>query len=202
MHFVRLAGCSVGKAGSSTSLEGTFPILKTGREAWLCHTYDGRPFWCDTDFHFKEWWSFDKLLSDTWENHLCLTGGEPLIHMEKLVPFIDESLEKGVTVHIETSGTIDLLQPQPPGLWISVSPKQGCTKNMIMKADEIKLLVDGEFNLQKVPLEIYAHPMVWVQPVNDEFMVRRDNYDRCMEILRQMPRWRLSVQLHKFLNIR
>lgn len=201
MHFIRLAGCSVGQAATGTEV---FPMLKTQNEAWMCHTYDGRPFFCDTDFGFHHWANFAELLDDTWEEHVCITGGEPLIHKDKLAQFIEEAHDRGIMVHIETSGTIDWRADLVINklVWISVSPKQDVLPEMIDAADEIKLLVDEKFDISYIPREVLHHPLVYIQPINDELMVRKDNFERCMMILRIHPEWHLSVQTHKLLNLR
>lgn len=203
MRFIRLAGCSVGEAPQSLAddVETPLPILKTGNAAWLCHTYDGRSFFCDTDFKFREWMNFGNLLDDTWQSHVCLTGGEPLMHGEKLQRFIAEAIERDIQVHVETSGTIDLYLPSPD-VWVSMSPKLAYLNSMVRRADEIKLLVGDDFDIGLVPVSIRAHPLVYVQPINDEMMVRKDNFDRCMGVLRIMPSWHMSVQTHKLLGLR
>lgn len=206
MHFIRLAGCSVGQppAQLAPTQDSVLPILKTGVPSWLCRTYDGRPFWCDTDFKFREWLNFANLLDDTWENHICVTGGEPLIHLEKLERFMDEAIQRGIQVHIETSGTIMLdWQERYNGLlWVSVSPKQGYLPEMIGIADEIKLLVDDKFVLEDLPAGLRTHENVFIQPINDEMTFRKENLDLCYKILRAMPNWRLSIQTHKALGLR
>lgn len=203
MHFIRLAGCSVGISPSTLIRDApssVLPILKTGSMAWLCHTYDNRTFWCDTDFNLREWIDVESLLDDTWERHICLTGGEPLLHKDRFDDFFFWCDLRGIHVHIETSGTIQLTKPD--NVWISVSPKLNVLDDMIVEADEIKLLVDDQFDIYKLPTSILEHHQVFVQPINDENMVRRDNYELCMKVLRQRPDWHLSVQLHKFLNVR
>lgn len=199
MHFIRLAGCSVGDPPSTGDPANPFPILKTGEQAWKCHTYDGRAFFCDTDFKFNHWGNFAQLLDDTWEEHICLTGGEPLIHMEKLEQFIVEAQQRDIQIHIETSGTIlwDM-----PNVWISVSPKLDVLDAMINTADEIKILIDEAFDPATLSAEVLHHPLVYVQPINDEMMVRRDNFERCMKLLRMYPGWHLSSQSHKFWGLR
>lgn len=200
MHFIRLAGCSVGQPPSSGEfVTETIPILKTGNPAWLCHTHDGRPFWCDTDFKFRAWGNFANLLDETWEQHICITGGEPLLHTEKLERFIEEAQARDIKVHVETSGTIEWGMV---GVWISVSPKLDALDEMIQAADEIKLLVDDKFDLATLPLSIRNHPLVYIQPINNEMTLRNDNFDLCMFFLRTMPHWHMSVQMHKLVGLR
>lgn len=197
MYFVRTAGCSVGKLVHE-SWE-TKPILKTGAEAWRCHTYDGRPFWCDTDFNKHSMKSVDQIIKDTWERHICITGGEPLIHKKEVTDLIRCASACGIQCHLETSGTIEFWRPE---VWLTVSPKKGVLDIMLRRADEIKLLVDENFDVAKLPDAVFHHPLVYIQPINGESQVDPYNLDRCLVLLRQQPSWRLSVQLHKIFNWR
>jgi 7-carboxy-7-deazaguanine synthase len=204
MHFIRLAGCTVGKSLSNPSARAEvgnaeFPLLKTGAPSWLCHTYDGRRFWCDTDFGLKERIPLKDLLDDTWEKHICLTGGEPLAHIPLVIDIITQADRKHIQVHLETSGTIDFSHPK---VWLTVAPKFGCLESMIRRADEIKILVDADFRLDTLPYGVHHHPLVWLQPVNNELSVDNDNLYRCINLLSTVPKWRLSVQLHKIFNWR
>lgn len=198
MLFVRLAGCNIGRHPETVTWEigkdRDFPILKTGYPAYICHTYDGRPFYCDTDFHHGDPWTIEDILKECWEQHICITGGEPFLHKDKINAFVDNAIMAGIEVHIETSGTLDW----DPGLaWITCSPKQNYLDSMIKRADEIKLLVDKDFDLFKVPDCINDHPRVYIQPVNDELFINLDNLKLCKEVFYARPNWRLSVQLHK-----
>lgn len=203
MHFIRLAGCSVGKPQQTlTQGPGDFPILKTGKPAWLCHTYDNRPFWCDTDFNKYKEMSIEDILSETYEEHICLTGGEPLIH--DLLPIINVFRSQG-TIHVETSGTIHpewLNYRTLRNPWITVSPKKDVLASVVECAAELKLLVDGSFDIGKVPLFILKHPEVYVQPINEELKINRDNLQLCLDLLRENPTWKLSVQMHKLIGVR
>ena len=124
----------------------------------------------------------------------------PRYSPEKVERFIEEADERDIMIHIETSGTIEFFRSDL--IWMSVSPKHGVFETMIIEADEIKLLVDEHFDLAKIPPMIVEHPMVFVQPINDELMVSRANFERCMEILRIKPEWHLSIQQHKLLGLR
>ena len=206
MHFIRTAGCNVGRLPVNTpEHHSDFPILKTGHAAFRCATYDGRGFWCDTDFHKGIHTMVDELIEETWEEHICLTGGEPLLHQDlpSFARLLELAFVRDLRVHIETSGTIGLradhLARNP---WICISPKKGCLPSMLRIADEIKLLVDDHFDARDVPQEILLHPNVFIQPVNQEMSVDPANLELCNEVLRKFPSWRLSVQLHKFLGVR
>jgi 7-carboxy-7-deazaguanine synthase len=209
MLFIRLAGCSVGKpqAGlpyldqDDAHRLSELKVLKAGAKAWLCHTYDGRPFWCDTDFNKKLDATPEWLLSDCWEKHICLTGGEPLMHIDKLQGLVELAHSQGKMIHIETSGTIDWIPPFDQ-FWLTIAPKVGYVVGMIERADEIKLLVDKDFKSSLIPLCIQKHKNVYLQPVNFELEVDRENLELCLGMFKLFPGWKLSVQLHKFLNVR
>ena len=207
MHFVRMAGCSVGRPGSlrpelTAVREGFFgvgatPTLSTGRAAWLCHRWDGTPFWCDTDFNKAEEVELDELLNETWENHICLTGGEPLMHAEAVTNLFIGCLKRGIKLHIETSETI----PIPQASWVTVSPKQGWLSETIERANELKLLVD-ENTSDLFPPEFLAHNRVYLSPINSVDKLNQASLARCLYLLKRRPNWKLSVQLHKYLGVR
>lgn len=203
MHFIRTSGCNVGRHPDTIPWEinqdRNFPILKTGRTAYVCHTHDGRQFWCDTDFQHGVPTSVRELLDNTWEKHICFTGGEPLLHKVVLDQLIDEANNRGIYIHVETSGTIDW---EGAMCWVTVCPKRRYSSLMIQLADEVKLLVDKDFRLEDVTADIKEHDNVWVQPVNNEMTVNMDNFKRCMEVLRVRPDWKLSSQFHKLVGLR
>lgn len=208
MHFVRLAGCNVGRHPSQVEWEigkdRNFPILKTGHPAYVCHTYDNRPFWCDTDFQTSTVVSVLNILNDTWERHLCITGGEPALHMATIMHMVNlidtGDPDTDLKIHLETSGTVSL-DPEFKG-WITCSPKQGFLPATVRDADEVKVLVGKDFDFAKVPSCILNHRLVFIQPVNLETSLDLDNLKLCMDILHIMPHWRLSAQLHKLLGWR
>jgi organic radical activating enzyme len=194
MRFVRLAGCSVGLYQKARA-----PNLLTGKQAWECHTHDGRAFWCDTDFNKRYIRTPEDLLHAITETHLCITGGEPLIH--NLEPLINAAVDRSIHVHIETSGTIELPSIWKR-IWYTVSPKLGVLESVVKRADEIKLLVDEHFNLLKIPWFIEQHELVYLQPINGEREINQENVKRCLRILETYPNWRLSLQIQKVIGVR
>ena len=212
MKFIRFAGCNVGKvvtrAGDKVDTSGheaIHPLVGIGleekRPAWQCHTYDNRPFWCDTDFHKYEELDEEQLLHDVWEGRIVLTGGEPLIHLEKLGPLLELARKRDLKVHIETSGTIDWRGHFNPGSWFAVAPKANYIPELFYAANEIKLLVDKNFDLDTVPEEIFNHKRVYLMPINGVKEHNKRNVELCMEIQKEHPKWTLCAQLHKFLGV-
>lgn len=213
MFFVRFAGCNVGRVGFKNmpvrSSKNPLSIV----EGTTCTTYDGRQFGCDTDYAKYEQLDLDdseaveKFFSQVWEKRLVLTGGEPLFQLEAFQRMIQECQIRRITPHVETSGTILLHIPEEQA-WIACSPKAGYKEEMLLRANEIKLLVGKDFNFDTVPKVCFDHPLVFVCPINDgatdSYFGKHDqaNLDRCMQLIREVPSWRVGVQLHKLLGVR
>ena len=130
MAFIRFCGCSVGKT--------------------ICQH-------CDTDFDTPMPWrgggEFTALELRKWVGeyeHVCLTGGEPLDTCNDTF-FMQWRAAVGSCVthfHIETSGTkpFERLREQSLGVfssWVCVSPKPGFLEDVVMAADEVKVIVPG-----------------------------------------------------------
>lgn len=177
----------------------------------MCTLYDGRTFACDTDYRVHTRLTVREIMNQVPPemDHICITGGEPFIH--DLVPLVQAIERHGAVAHVETSGSKPMAKAFPvdpdgsPSLWsedvwITVSPKLGILTEMVKRANEIKLLVDENFSVDRVPQEIINHPLVYIQPVNGEWTVDGKNLKRVMELQKLFPKWRVSVQLHKVLS--
>lgn len=214
MAFIRLAGCSVGKGFPRERYlpgDDQLPIYTE-----MCTTWDGRTFACDTDYRVKVRRKVSEIISEIPSDvqHVCITGGEPFIH--NLVPLCYQLFLQGKKIHIETSGTIPIEKAFPNGsdhqdeapshwlledglIWITVSPKLGVLPEVLVDADEVKLLVDEKFD-ERFILPFGEKTQVFIQPINDEWKIRPDNLKRCMELQKSHPNWRISLQLHKILS--
>lgn len=217
MHFIRFSGCSVGKKLSDPERESFIALenpshdyngakLPVYREK--CTLYDGREFLCDTNFQTARVMTAEELVAEIPERvkRICLTGGEPLDRdLNELFQLLDD--EKHF-LHIETSGTVDIKKSIPGFLmtdgwvWLTVSPKSNVRRDMIDIANEIKLLVDASFDIDRVPTGVLAHQLVWVQPVNYEWDVNQENVQRCLKLIERFPNWRMSMQAHKIWKVR
>lgn len=189
MTFVRLAGCSVGKRFPKVYYDA-LPVYTE-----QCTLYDGRNFACDTDYRVKERLPVDDIISRIEAPHVCISGGEPLIH--DLAPLVLAIQASGRHVHLETSGTIEW---NMSGVWVTVSPKHRCLETMISRANEIKLLIDRDFDDMKVPIGCITHPLVYIHPVNYEHEVNGENLRLCLEWQKKYPNWRIGLQLHKAMS--
>jgi organic radical activating enzyme len=135
--------------------------------------------------------------------------------MHDLEPFIaacyDISLDGPLErINVETSGTIPLGKVVAPlenyGVphWITVSPKKGCLEESLLHADELKVVIEPKsFNNEQFK-EVYGNYLdkTFIQPVNYELNVNMDNLNFCLDLQKQYPQVRISVQAHKFWGVR
>jgi organic radical activating enzyme len=215
MTFVRLAGCTVGKMvgqGRTGDFE-LLPILPTGRKASQCTTFDGRTFPCDTDYSLTAQLSVEKIISliPNHIKHICITGGEPLMHAERLKPLVSTLILDGLQVHFETSGTID----PPVGwkttrhIWWACSPKANYLPFFIQRiADEIRVMVDQDIMIEdiaKLLNGVKSSTHIYFAPLS-----RQDNVmefdplsmQNAMKLVENFPGSRISIQMHKVLGVR
>jgi organic radical activating enzyme len=182
MRFIRLTGCHVG--GSD------------GR----CQLLDGRSFACDTDYRSKMTLTVEELTSRVECEHVCITGGEPLDH--RLEPLLAALKKEKHFIHLETGGSIEA----PSGIdWITVSPKRGCLDTMLKRANEIKILVGPNFDIDfwKKKLSVTeSRILVYLQAISDHDELVRENIDRVCELCLENPGFRAGMQLHKLLHVR
>lgn len=217
MTFVRLAGCTVGKRYPKEMYEERIEGVETSPGSVQrrvqnplpmytekCTLFDGREFPCDTDYRKHEKLTVAQILErvpgDV--NRVCITGGEPLMHdLSSLLRAV--MFGKAWFAHLETSGTI---QPtymgliRDPNCWLTVSPKLGVIDLMVEVADEVKILVDENFNWATLSMHMKNHRKLYLQPVNGENTVNGENLKRVMELQKEHPHARVSVQLHKVLE--
>lgn len=206
MTFVRLAGCTVGKPFTEqerAKVSGTLHMYQEKCTAW-----NGRSFPCDTNYKMSKKMTVDEIIGETKDvPHVCITGGEPLMH--NLMPLVQKIVSTGKMVHVETSGTKSIKQLRygnsSKNVWVTVSPKLNYISETLDDCHEIKVLIDEDFNI-KTFIDHFAHYFnsgkLWIQPVNDEFTVRMDNLKRCLELQLKYPNIMISDQAHKFWNVR
>ncbi|HEX8233034.1 MAG TPA: 7-carboxy-7-deazaguanine synthase [Caulobacteraceae bacterium] len=120
------------------------------------------------------------------------TGGEPLLQLDSAL--IGAFHARGFEVAVETNGTL----PAPPGLdWICVSPK-GAQPLVQTSGQELKLV----FPQSEAPPERFEHlafERFYLQPMDGPD--RQANTDAAATYCLAHPRWRLSVQTHKYIGL-
>ena len=173
-YFIRVGGCDVG-----------------------CH-------WCDV----KESWNPEKhpptavpaIVENAakYSKTIVVTGGEPLTW--NMNPLTTGLKEKGMQVHIETSGAYPLSGNWD---WICLSPKKlkMPLPEVYDAAHELKVIVYNmnDFAFAKAEAEkVTATCKLYLQP---EWSVREKMIPHITEFVMNNPEWHVSLQTHKYLNI-
>lgn len=124
--------------------------------------------------------------------YVVFTGGEPLLQLDKAL--IDAMHARGFEIAIETNGTLAV----PQGVdWVCVSPKAG-SDLAVAKGDELKVVVP-QSGQNLADYESLAFTHFYVQPMDGEN--REQNVKIAIETCLQNPKWKLSLQTHKYLLI-
>ena len=128
---------------------------------------------------------------------VVVTGGEPT--EQDLPGLINVLKSAGHIVHIETNGAHD--SDVSKADFVCVSPKKTVSKEMLKKADVIKLVIGPKTALQDVE-KYYNYEndktTLYLQPLDN----LQENIDLCVKLVKQHPTARLSVQLHKLINVK
>lgn len=126
--------------------------------------------------------------------YVVCTGGEPLLQLDTAV--IEALHLAGFEVGVESNGTI----PAPAGIdWLCISPKgnAGLLQNA---GNELKLVYPQvEKCAQPEHFEDLDFEHHFLQPLDGP--ARDENTRLTIEFCKQNPRWRLSLQTHKYLGI-
>ena len=159
---------------------------------------------CDTKHQTGEMMSLQEIVDEVNKYPIAplvvLTGGEPSLFINE--PFVAKLKQKtGKRIAIETNGT----RPLPNNLdWMTLSPKSsfegGDAELCVLKrCDELKVVYLGQDLEQYDGIEAKHR---FLQPCfcEDETQ-RKANMKACVEAVMQNPGWRLSLQVHRVLNI-
>lgn len=185
--FCRFAGCNLWSGH-----EGH-------RQGAIC------PF-CDTDFvgtdgsgggTFETPARLAAAVADAWGGEgghrlVVCTGGEPLLQLDD--DAVAALKAAGFEVAIETNGTLE----PPHGIdWICVSPKANAPLRL-QRGHELKLVFPQE-GLRPEALEHLEFGDFFLQPLDGP--EREENTRLAVAYCLSNPRWRLSVQTHKYIGI-
>ena len=120
------------------------------------------------------------------------TGGEPLLQLDAA---LIESLHRAqFEIAVETNGTL----AAPPGIdWICMSPKSSA-EIVLRSGDELKLVYPQEEN-EPQQFEGLSFDHLFLQPMDGP--KRQENTQLAIHYCMEHPRWRLSLQTHKYLGI-
>jgi organic radical activating enzyme len=128
-------------------------------------------------------------------SHIIITGGEPSLY--DLREFISALQDRDYFVSVESNGY--KFKHINNADWITYSPKDWDNINMKYPS-EYKFIINKESNIQKI-LELDIDEPIYIQPQNDMDIINKENLNFCIDLVKQYPYLRLSVQLHKFLGV-
>lgn len=173
--FIRLAGCDVGCV------------------------------WCDV----KESWELNDhplLTLDFLESEVVtsgtdfvvITGGEPAMY--DLTSLIERLKKHSIEVAIETSGTYPLKGKLD---WYCFSPKKfkNPVEEAYSKAKELKIIINHPSDFEwaeQHALKLDKNCKLYLQP---EWSKQERFLPMIIEYVKNNPKWRISLQTHKFMNI-
>jgi len=173
-YFVRIGGCDVG-----------------------CHWCDVKESW-NADLHPPT--TIEKIVKDAtnYSKTIVVTGGEPL--MWNMNPLTDLLKTKNLQTHIETSGAYTLTGTWD---WICLSPKKLKlpTKEIYKKADELKVIVYNKSDFkfaEEQAVKVNKDCILYLQP---EWSRRDKVIPLIVDYVMENPKWKVSLQTHKYLNI-
>ena len=159
---------------------------------------------CDTQHQEGQMMSVQEIVEEVNKYPLAplvvLTGGEPSLFIDET--FVAELKRKtGKKIAIETNGT----RPLPNNLdWVTLSPKSAFEGGdlepcVLTYCDELKVIYLGQDLTQYDGIEAKHR---FLQPCFCENETQRKaNMKACVDAVMQNPGWRLSLQIHRVLNI-
>ncbi|MDA7570950.1 7-carboxy-7-deazaguanine synthase QueE [Flavobacteriaceae bacterium] len=173
-YFIRIGGCDVG-----------------------CH-------WCDV----KESWNaalhppthIDQIVrgAKQYSDTVVVTGGEPL--MWPMEPLTNLLHSKEINIHIETSGAYPLSGNWD---WFCLSPKKNKLpiKEAYERADELKMIIYNKDDIrfaEEQASKVGSGCKLFLQP---EWSKRDVIMPLLVDYVLDNPKWKVSLQTHKYLNI-
>lgn len=133
--------------------------------------------------------------------HVVITGGEPTMQLtERLTTLLHQA---GYYIQIETNGSLPLPEGCEPD-WVTCSPKSLPIK--IQRIDELKALFDGKEPLlndhDTITAMMPSIKELRLQPIdrgNEE--LNENTLKETINYILRNPKWKLSLQTHKIINI-
>ena len=173
-YFIRIGGCDVG-----------------------CH-------WCDV----KESWNaeshppthIEQIVANAtkYSKTIVITGGEPL--MWDMSALTNALKSEKLSVHIETSGAYKISGTWD---WICLSPKKNKlpTQTVYDQAHELKVIIHNKHDFifaQEQADKVNKNAILFLQP---EWSKKDEMTLLIVDYVMNNPKWRISLQTHKILNI-
>jgi len=173
-YFIRVGGCDVG-----------------------CHWCDVKESW-NADLHPPTLADIIVVNAKKYSNTVVITGGEPLMWS---MDYLTNTLQSnGLKTHIETSGAYSFSGTWD---WFCLSPKR--TKlpleEVYKEADELKMIIHNKSDFQfaeEQAAKVSDNCELFLQP---EWSKKEKMTEQIVEYVMKNPKWKISLQTHKYLNI-
>ncbi len=174
-YFLRIGGCDVG-----------------------CSWCDVKESWNASLWPLTESDEIVRRVLDCPAKSVVITGGEPLMY--NLDYLCAELKKNGFQIFLETSGSHPLTGKWD---WICLSPKKFSPPlpEIYTKADEYKVIIqsEGDFEwAEKNTGRLRTDCVLFLQP---EWSVRDIIMEPVIEYVKANPKWRISLQSHKYMRI-
>ncbi|MBU2020546.1 MAG: 7-carboxy-7-deazaguanine synthase QueE [Bacteroidetes bacterium] len=174
-YFIRLAGCDVG-----------------------CSWCDVKESWSQDDHPLVPIAEIVNWVAQTPAKLVVITGGEPAIYNLETLTLKLKLI--GVEIAIETSGCYPLKGEID---WYCFSPKKfkAPCEESYLKAKELKVVISHSSDFEWA--EAHAHLVskdcqLFLQP---EWSKQERFLNPIIEYVKENPKWRISLQTHKFMQI-
>ncbi len=123
---------------------------------------------------------------------VVITGGEPMLQLDAAL--IEALHHRGFSIAVESNGTI----AAPPGVdWLCVSPKADSV--IVQTTGQELKLVYPQSGVDPARFEGLAFERFYLQPMDGPDQAA--NTAAAVAYCLSHPRWRLSVQTHKYLGL-
>ena len=173
-YFIRLGGCDVG-----------------------CHWCDVKESWDENDHPII---SVKEIVKKSLEfsDYVIVTGGEPL--MWNMGPLTKELKKFNKKTHIETSGSHPLTGDWD---WVCLSPKKAKLpiEEAYNYADELKMIIYNNHDFifaEEQAKKVNSNAILYLQP---EWGKREKMMPLMVDFVKKNPKWKISLQSHKYLNV-
>jgi 7-carboxy-7-deazaguanine synthase len=153
---------------------------------------------CDTEFESGSEWTLEELKKELERypaHNIIWTGGEPLDQLtDEIVDYFEEFYQA-----VETSG----LHKPPAGIdFICISPK--VAEHVIKKnfeGVEVHELRYVRHKGQEIPQPSINAENYYISPHSDGWDLNFENVRHCINLVKENPKWKLSLQQHKIWNV-
>lgn len=173
--FIRLAGCDVG-----------------------CTWCDVKESWDAEEHEIVPIAQLKKRLQATKAKIVVITGGEPAMYNLEALTAMIKLL--GLQTHMETSGAYPITGTWD---WICISPKRfkKALAESVELAQELKVIIahKNDFRFaQSYAKQVNLKCKLYLQP---EWSVAEDMMPEIISFVKENPKFQISLQVHKYLNI-